>query len=83
MIFETIVTLWILYMLHAPLWIWIIACLAAIESFYAKYEQTELKKKFDGHMKATSKLVNDLLDWINEIKERAYGKEIENNDNAE
>lgn len=83
MIFETIVMLWILFMLRAPLWIWIIACLSAIESFYAKYEQTELKKKYEKFIKSTNEFLDKTIAIIEPLKERHDGKEIENDSNAE
>ena len=83
MIFETIVILWILYMLRAPLWIWIIACLAAIESFYAKYEQTELKKRYEKFIKSTNEFLDKSIAIIESVKERHDGKETENDSNAE
>lgn len=83
MIFETIVTLWILYMLRAPLWIWIIACLAAIESFYAKYEQTKFQQRFDKFLKETGNFIDTTLNILVKAKERHDGKETENDSNAE
>ena len=83
MIFETIVTLWILYILRAPLWIWIIACLAAIEAFYSKYEQTELKKRFEKFIKNTNEFLDKSIAIIESVKERHDVKETENDSNAE
>ncbi len=83
MIFETIVTLWILYMLHAPLWIWIIACLASIEAFYMKYEQTKIQQRFDKFIKETHSFIDDMLNVLTKVKERHDGKETENDSNAE
>lgn len=83
MIFETIVTLWILYMLRAPLWIWIIACLAAIEAFYMKYEQTKFQQRFDKFLKETGSFIDNTLNILVKAKERHDGKETENDSNAE
>ena len=83
MIFETIVTLWILYILRAPLWIWIIACLAAIEAFYMKYEQTELKKRHEKFVKSTNEFLDRSIAILESVKERYDGKETENDSNAE
>ena len=83
MIFETIVTLWILYMLRAPLWIWIIACLAAIEAFYMKYEQTKFQQRFDNFLKETGSFIDNTLNILVKAKERHDGKETENDSNAE
>ena len=83
MIFETIVTLWILYMLRAPLWIWIIACLAAIEAFYMKYEQTKFRQRFDKFLKETGNFIDSTLNILVNVKERHDGKETVNDSNAE
>ena len=84
MIFETIVMLWMLYMLKAPLWIWIVACLAAIEAFYDQYKLNKLNNAFKSFIRISTEGLDYISAKIKEReKERQNGKETENNSDAE
>lgn len=68
MIFNVIVTLWILYTLKAPLWCFILSCIGAICIYYRNYEvDTKFTKLAD--------IAGDIKDILTDCKERVKKNE--------
>lgn len=79
MIFETVVILWILYALNAPLWVWIVACLASVDIYYTEHKINKLNSAFKSFLEIST----DALDFVAaKLKEKENGKKTENDNNV-